>query len=83
MLCLLCCVVSTQALVNDKGYTFLDIRTGKEYRSGNGLHWHAPPSWPLSSPYPSSPFGSHTHTHACAVARRPQDVAAPCGAGRG
>ena len=23
----------------DKGYTFLDIRTGAEYRSGNGLHW--------------------------------------------
>ena len=21
------------------GYTFLDIRTGAEYRSGNGLHW--------------------------------------------
>ena len=30
-----------QALINDKGYTFLDIRTGKEYRSGNGLHWCA------------------------------------------
>ena len=23
----------------DKGYTLLDIRTGAEYRSGNGLHW--------------------------------------------
>ena len=29
-------------MINDKGYTFLDIRTGKEYRSGNGLHWCVP-----------------------------------------
>ena len=29
---------SAQALF-DRGYTFLDIRTGAEYRSGNGLHW--------------------------------------------
>jgi hypothetical protein len=31
-----------QDFINDKGYTFLDIRTGKEYRSGNKLHWRAP-----------------------------------------
>jgi len=31
-----------QALINDRGYTFLDIRTTKEYRSGNKLHWRAP-----------------------------------------
>lgn len=34
-------IAVAQALINDKGYTFLDIRTSKEYRTGNGLHWCA------------------------------------------
>ena len=33
--------LAPQSLINDKGYAFLDIRTGAEYRSGNGLHWCA------------------------------------------
>ena len=31
----------SQALINDKGYVVLDIRTSAEYRKGNGLHWCA------------------------------------------
>ena len=41
-----------QSLINDKGYTFLDIRTGNEYRKGSGLHWCAPRAERSAAPQP-------------------------------
>ena len=41
-----------QSLINDKGYTFLDIRTGNEYRKGSGLHWCVPRAERSAAPQP-------------------------------
>jgi hypothetical protein len=63
-------------MINDRGYTFVDIRTGKEYRSGNGLHWRVLPQRAVASVVACCPV------HALSLgAAHPQDPHAAGGGG--